>query len=146
VAETIFQGTSALTLDAKGRINVPARHRDALMAASGGQVTLAKHPDGCLMLLPRPAWESFRARLTALPMEVDGWRRIFTGSAVDVEIDSASRLHISPELRADAGLVRDVLLMGTGTRLEIWDTARYASYEARVKTQPMPDAIKSFVF
>ena len=109
------------------------------MAASGGQVTLTKHPDGCLMLMPRPAWESFRARLQALPMEVDGWRRIFTGSAVDVDIDSASRLHVSPELRTDAGLVRDVLLMGTGARLELWDTVRYASYESRVKAQPMPD-------
>jgi MraZ protein len=146
VAEPVFQGTSALTLDAKGRINVPARHRDTLVESFGGQLTLTKHPAGCLLVLPRPVWENFRQRLNTLPMDVDGWRRIFIGSAVDVEIDSASRLHVSPELRADAGLVRDVLLVGMGPRLELWDSARYASHEAEVKRGPMPEAIKSFVF
>jgi MraZ protein len=82
----------------------------------------------------------------SLPMEADGWRRIFIGSAVDVDIDAGSRIHISPELRRDAGLVRDVLLIGVGPRLELWDTARYASHESAVKQSPMPDAVKSFVF
>jgi MraZ protein len=146
VSELVFQGSSALTLDGKGRINVPARHRDALIEASAGQLTLTQHPVGCLMVFPRPAWESFRARLLTLPMDADGWRRLFIGSAVDVEIDSASRLHVSPELRANAGLVRDVLLVGMGQRLELWDTARYAAHDAEVRRSPMPDAVKSFVF
>ena len=66
--------------------------------------------------------------------------------AVDVDIDSGSRIHISPELRRDAGLIRDVLLIGMGPHLELWDTARYAAHEAVVKQSPMPEAIKSFVF
>lgn len=144
--EVVFQGTSALTLDAKGRIAVPSRHRDALMASAGGQLTLVKHPAECLLALPRPAWLQLRERLMGLPMEADGWRRIFIGSAVDVEIDAGSRIHVSPELRRDAGLTRDVLLIGMGAHLELWDTARYASHEAAVKQSPMPEAIKSFVF
>lgn len=144
--ENLFQGTSALTLDAKGRIAVPSRHRDVLMAAAGGQLTLTKHPADCLLVLPRPAWAQLRDRLLGLPMEADGWRRIFLGSAVDVDIDSGSRIHISPELRRDAGLVRDVLLIGVGPRLELWDSARYAAHESAVKQSPMPEAIKSFVF
>jgi MraZ protein len=79
-------------------------------------------------------------------MDADAWRRMFIGSAVDVDIDSAGRLHVSPELRADAGLVKDVLLIGNGARLELWDLARHAAHEAATKTQPMPEAIKSFVF
>jgi MraZ protein len=146
VVGLVFQGASALTLDAKGRINVPARHKDALVTACGGQLWLCKNPEGYLMVLPRPAWESLRERLLALPMEADAYRRMFIGSAVDVDIDSAGRLHISPELRADAGLVRDVLLIGNGTRLELWDAARHAAHEAAVKAQAMPEAIKSFVF
>ena len=87
------------------------------------------------------------ARAAARPAdEADGWRRIFIGSAVDVDIDSGSRIHISPELRRDAGLVRDVLLIGMGPRLELWDAARYAAHEAAVRQSPMPEAIKSFVF
>jgi MraZ protein len=119
-----------------------------LVTSVGGQLTLAKGtlPTACIVL-PRPAWLQLHERLLAsLPMEADGWRRIFIGSAVDVDIDSGSRIHISPELRRDAGLIRDVLLIGVGPRLELWDTARYAAHEATVKQSPMPEAIKSFVF
>ena len=144
--ELVFQGTSALTLDAKGRVAVPTRHRDVLMSAVDGKLTLTKHPVGCLLVLPRPTWAGLRERLMSLPMEADGWRRIFIGSAVDVDIDAGSRIHISPELRADAALIRDVLLIGMGQRLELWDTARYAAHESVVKQSPMPDVIKNFVF
>lgn len=144
--EIVFQGTSALTLDAKGRVAVPTRHRDALMSSVNGQLTLTKHPAGCLLVLPRPTWIELRERLMALPMEADGWRRIFIGSAVDVDIDAGSRIHVSPELRADAALIRDVLLIGMGHRLELWDTSRYAAHESVIKQGPMPDVIKNFVF
>lgn len=141
-----FKGTSALTLDAKGRVNVPTRHRDALMQHCAGQLTVCKHPHGYLMVLPRPAWEPFAERLNALPMDADGWRRVFMGSAVDVEIDSAGRLHVTPELRADAALVRDVLLVGNGSRLELWDASRHAAFEAALCQQAMPETLKAFVF
>jgi len=146
VADLIFQGTSALTLDGKGRMTVPARHRDALAALSGQQLTLTQHPVGCLLVFPRPAWEGFRTQLLGLPMEADGWRRFFVGSAADVEIDSAARVLVPPELRAAAGLDKDVLLLGMGQRLELWDAARYAAHQAQVMAGPMPDAIKGFVF
>ena len=146
MADLIFQGTSALPLDGKGRRTVPARHRDALAALSGQQLTLTQHPVGCLLVFPRPAWEGFRTQLLGLPMEADGWRRVFVGSAADVEIDSAARVLVPPELRAAAGLDKDVLLLGMGQRLELWDTAKYAAHQAQVMAGPMPDAIKGFVF
>ena len=135
-----------MTLDGKGRINVPARHRDVLAALTNSQLTLTKHPVGCLLVFPRQAWFGFREKLLSLPMNADGWRRVFLGSAVDVEIDGASRLVIPPELRAAAGLARDVLLLGMGQRLELWDAARHAAHEAQVMEGPMPDAIQDFVF
>lgn len=127
-------------------MTVPARHRDALAALSGQQLTLTQHPVGCLLVFPRPAWEGFRAQLLGLPMDADGWRRFFVGSAADVEIDSAARVLVPPELRAAAGLDKDVLLLGMGQRLELWDVARYAAHQAQVMAGPMPDAIKGFVF
>ena len=96
----MFQGASALTLDGKGRVAVPARHRDVLLATAAGQLTLTKHPQGCLMVFPRPAWEAFRDRVAALPMSASGWKRVFLGNAMDVEIDASSRVLVSPELRA----------------------------------------------
>lgn len=146
VAELVFQGTSALSLDGKGRLSVPARHRDALAALSDSQLTLTQHPVGCLLVFPRPAWTAFRSQLLSLPMEADGWRRFFVGSAVDVDVDTAARVLVPPELRALAGLDKDVLLLGMGGRLELWDAGRYATHQAQVMAGPMPDAIKNFVF
>ena len=142
----VFQGASALTLDAKGRLTVPARHRDVLMTLCAGQLTLTKHPEGCLVVFPRPAWEGFRDKVAALPMSASGWKRVFLGNAMDVEIDGASRVLVSPELRAAAGLARDVMLLGMGSHFELWDAARYAAHEAEVMQQPLPDVLKDFSF
>ncbi len=125
---------------------VPARHRDALSALCSGQLTITKNPDGCLMVFPRPAWEAFRDKVAALPMSAAGWKRIFLGNAMDVEVDSAARVLISPELRAAAGITKDVMLLGMGSHFELWDAARYAAHEAEVMAQPMPDALQDFTF
>ena len=142
----IFQGASALSLDAKGRLAVPVRHRDALQALCAGQLTLTKHPEGCLMVFPRPAWETFRDKVAALPMSAAGWKRIFLGNAMDVEVDSAARVLVSPELRAAAGLSKDVMLLGMGSHFELWDAQRYAAHEAEVMAQPMPEVLQDFSF
>ncbi len=142
----IFQGASALSLDAKGRLAVPARHRDALQALCAGQLTLTKHPEGCLMVFPRPAWETFRDKVAALPMSAAGWKRIFLGNAMDVEVDSAARVLVSPELRAAAGLTKDVMLLGMGSHFELWDAQRYAAHEAEVMAQAMPEVLQDFTF
>jgi MraZ protein len=142
----VFQGASALSLDAKGRLTVPARHRDVLATLCAGQLTLTKHPEGCLMVFPRPAWEQFRDKIAALPMSAAGWKRIFLGNAQDVEIDGASRVLISPELRAAAGLNKEVMLLGMGSHFELWDAERYAAHEAAVMQQGMPEVLKDFSF
>ena len=110
------------------------------------QLTITKHPEGSLMIFPRPAWETFREKVAALPMAASGWKRIFLGNAMDVEIDASSRVLIAPELRAAAGLTRDVMLLGMGSHFELWDAARYAEHEAKVMASEMPDALKDFSF
>lgn len=135
-----------MSLDAKGRMAVPSRHRDALQALCAGQLTITKNPDGCLMVFPRPAWETFRDKVAALPMSAAGWKRIFLGNAMDVEIDSAARVLISPELRAAAGLTKEVMLLGMGSHFELWDAQKYAEHEASVMAQPMPEALQDFTF
>ena len=142
----MFQGASSLSLDAKGRLSMPTRHRDVLSATAGNQLTIARHPHGCLMIFPRPVWETFRDRLAATPMSTDGWKRFFIGNAMDVELDGSWRLLISPELRAAAGLNKDVMLLGMGSRFELWDAERYAAHEAKVMQSAMPDALKDFSF
>ena len=146
VASIVFQGPAALTLDGKGRIAMPSRHRELLTAMGVNQLTITKHPEGALMVFPRPAWEQFRDRVAALPMEASGWKRVFLGNAMDVEIDASSRVLIAPELRASAGLVRDVMLLGMGSHFELWDARMYSEHEAKVMQSQMPDSLKSFSF
>jgi MraZ protein len=142
----VFQGASALSLDAKGRMAVPSRHRDVLQALCAGQLTITKHPDGCLMVFPRPAWETFRDKVASLPMSAAGWKRVFLGNAMDVEIDASARVLVSPELRAAAGISKDVMLLGMGSHFELWDAERHAVHEAEVMAQPMPAALQDFTF
>ena len=78
--------------------------------------------------------------------ELEGWKRVFLGNAMDVEIDGASRLLVSPELRAAAGLAKDTMLLGMGSHLELWDAERYAAHEAAVMAQGLPDALQDFSF
>lgn len=146
MANFVFQGASALAMDAKGRLAVPTRHREVLQALCAGQLTVTKHPEGCLMVFPRPAWETFRDRIAALPMSAAGWKRVFLGNAQDVEIDGAARVLIAPELRAAAGLSKDVMLLGMGSHFELWDVATYAAHEAQVMESDLPDALKDFSF
>ena len=103
VSQLAFRGGPVLTLDGKGRLTVPARWRDQLMASDNGQLIAAKNVDGCLSLYPLSVWNPFEALLLALPSENDAWRRFFIGSATEAEIDSGSRVLLAPELRAWAG-------------------------------------------
>ena len=142
----MFQGASSLSLDAKGRLSVPTRHRDVLAATASSQLTITKHPHGCLMVFPRPEWEQFRERLAQLPMSAQWWKRIFLGNAMDVDMDGTGRVLISPELRAAAGLTKEAVLLGMGNHFELWDKATYDEQEAQAMQGEMPDAFKDFSF
>jgi MraZ protein len=141
----VFRGGPVLTLDGKGRITVPARYRDVLMATVNGQMVIAKNPDGCLSLYPLPVWEQFESSVLALSVEDEAWRRLYVGSATEVEIDGGSRVLIPPELRAWAGLERDVKFMGVGPNFELWDMARYEEREAATIAAGRPASLRSLV-
>ncbi|NIA55376.1 division/cell wall cluster transcriptional repressor MraZ [Massilia sp. TW-1] len=142
----MFQGASAINLDAKGRMSIPAKHRDALMQQCEGRMTLTKHPHGCLLFFPRPVWEEHREQIAAWPMSARAWQRIFLGNACDVEMDSAGRVLISPELRNAVGLEKEVMMLGMGTHFEIWDAAKLAADEALAVAGGMPDVLSNFSF
>jgi MraZ protein len=81
----VFQGTSNLTIDAKGRLSMPTRHRDALLAQCEGRLTLTLHPDGCLLVYPRPVWLTRREALGQLNATARDLLRMLIGSASDVD-------------------------------------------------------------
>ena len=142
----MFQGASFVALDTKGRLSVPTRHRDVLSATSASQLTMTKHPHGCVMIFPRSEWEKFRERIASLPMQAQWWKRIFLGNAMDVDMDATGRVLVSPELRSAAGISKDTVLLGMGNYFELWDAQTYAAQEAEQMKGDMPDVFRDFSF
>lgn len=122
----VFRGVSPLTLDAKGRLAVPSRHRDALAARCAGKLVVTADSDKCLLVYPLPDWEPIQQKLMSLssfnPRIRDLQRRLI-GYAEDAEMDGAGRVLISPALRAFAGLGKNTMLVGQGNKFELWDAA-----------------------
>ncbi|MGA8514082.1 MAG: division/cell wall cluster transcriptional repressor MraZ [Burkholderiaceae bacterium] len=142
----MFQGPSALSLDAKGRLAVPTRHREVLGATAAGLLTITRHPDGCLMIFPRPEWEKFRERIAQVPMSAQWFKRVFLGNAMDVEMDGTGRILIAPELRAAANISKDTLMLGMGNYFELWDKATYDAKEAQAMDKEVPEQFQDFSF
>lgn len=119
----MFQGAAALNLDAKGRLAVPARHREALAVAANGTLVLTAHPHRCLLLYPLPAWQPIRDKVLSGPsLEQQSalLKRLLVGFAREEEMDAAGRVLIAPELRRYAGLEKEVWLVGQGNHFEVW--------------------------
>ena len=125
---------------------MPSRYRDDLQTLCAGRLTVTKHPHGCLMVFPRPNWETFRDQIAALPFSQVGVKRVFLGHADDVELDGTSRFLVRPELRTWAGLDKDVTLLGMGSHFELWSTLAYAAQEAKVMQEQAGAALDNLVF
>lgn len=120
----MFRGASVLSLDAKGRMAIPAKHRQSLLDQCNGQLVLTMYQDPCLFLYPLPEWEIVEKRLSELSTLDDtaqSIRRLMIGHATDVEMDSHGRLLLPPLMRELALLEKDIALIGQGVRFEIWN-------------------------
>jgi len=125
---------------------MPTRHRDQLLADCEGRLTLTRHPDGCLLVYPRPQWESKRAELAVLPYSARGLQRLLLGSAIDVELDGAGRMLVPTGLREDARLAREATLIGMGTHFELWEPELLREHEQRDLANGLPESAASFSF
>jgi MraZ protein len=124
----MFRGASSLNLDAKGRVAIPAKHRDALNSLSSGQLVLTAHPHRCLLLYPAPAWEPIQAKLMSLSSfdkRSSALQRLLVGYAEDIVMDAAGRLLVSPVLRDFAGLDKQAMLVGQGSHFELWNLSAW---------------------
>ncbi len=131
----MFQGAAQLNLDSKGRLAIPARHRDVLLKDCAGQLVLTADADGCLLLYPQPEWLPIREKLmqlSAFNPRIRALQRFLVGYAEDVEMDAAGRVLISPALRSYAALDKHVMLVGQGNKFEIWDEARWQAQHEKM--------------
>jgi MraZ protein len=131
----MFQGAAQLNLDGKGRLAIPARHRDMLLAHCAGQLVLTADADGCLLLYPQPEWQPIREKLmqlSAFNPRIRALQRFLVGYAEDVVMDAAGRVLVSPTLRSYAALDKHLMLVGQGNKFEIWDEARWQALHEKL--------------
>jgi MraZ protein len=124
----MFRGATKLSVDAKGRIVMPTRHRERLLEISAGRVVVTVDRDQCLLIYPQPEWEQIERKLMALPTlhaQSRRLQRLMVGHATELLLDGHGRLSLSPELREFAVLGRNAMLIGQGVRFELWDEARW---------------------
>ncbi len=122
----LFRGRSAHTLDTKGRLSIPARFRDVLVAKYDQRLIITNLPY-CLVAYPYEEWRRIEERFSQEPLqrpEVQRFLRFFIASAVECSLDKQGRILIPPHLREEVGIERDVILLGLLNRFEIWSKER----------------------
>ena len=121
----MFRGATLVNLDSKGRLAVPVRYRELLIAESQGQMvsTIDLHQP-CLLLYTLPEWEIIEkklARLSSMNPAERRVQRLLLGHASECQMDSAGRLLLANTLRQHAGLKKEVMLVGQFNKFELWD-------------------------
>lgn len=120
----MFMGEYNHTIDAKGRLIVPSKFREIL----GDAFVVTKGLDGCLFVYDNEEWKLFEEKLRSLPItnkEARQFVRFFLAGATEAEVDKQGRILIPNVLREFAELIKDVVLVGVGSRIEIWGKERF---------------------
>jgi len=123
----VFIGEYQHTMDAKGRLFIPARLREGL----GETAVATKGLDRCLFLFSAGEWQNIENKLRRLPLaraDARAFARLFFSGAAEVEVDKQGRILLPAHLREYAGLSKEVVILGVSSRVEIWDREEWTRY------------------
>lgn len=149
------RGSNSVSLDAKGRISIPTKHRDDLMRVSEGKLVVTISPsDRCLWLYTLTAWEAVERKLVSLPTLHEQTRKIkrmLIGHADDCDMDGSGRILIPAPLREFAMIQKKAVLVGQGDKFEIWDEAQWSAHREAVLSveldeSALPQELESLSF
>ncbi len=132
-----FIGEHFHTIDTKGRVIIPQKFRDIL----GNNFYVSKGLDGCLWIHPEADWDAFMDKLqkvSATMKKGRDFKRFFLGGATDVELDKQGRILVAPSLRTYACLEKDVVFVGVGQRIELWDKDKWLEIN-QINDDNMPE-------
>lgn len=127
----MFMGEYSHTIDAKGRVILPAKFREEL----GASFVVTRGLEGCLSVYTMGSWMNLAngmKKLKASKENVRAFKRFLFGSAAEVEFDRQGRILIPGTLREYAHLKKDVTILGTGDKIEIWAQEAYEEYAAKI--------------
>ncbi|MGI5880104.1 MAG: division/cell wall cluster transcriptional repressor MraZ [Syntrophomonadaceae bacterium] len=123
----MFLGEYQHSLDVKGRITIPSKFREQLME----RFVATKGLDNCIFLYPMDEWQAIENKLKSLPFtraDVRAFARFFFSGASELEVDKQGRVVLPGNLRDYAGIDKDVIIIGVGTRVEIWSNDSWNEY------------------
>ncbi len=126
------------TIDAKGRISMPAKIRKDM----GETFIVTKGLDGCLFAFSQEEWLNFETKLKSLPLSDKNARnfvRFFLAGATECEIDKQGRFLIPANLRVAAKLEKETIIIGVGTRLEIWNKETWVSKDEEISADEIAE-------
>lgn len=125
----MFRGLHHVSVDAKGRMSLPARLREELVQYDDAKVVVTIDPmSRCLLMYPLSEWEVIQEKLDKLPSfqpQARKLQRLLVGHATDLEIDSAGRILLPAPLRDFSQLEKKVALLGQGKKIEIWSQSNW---------------------
>lgn len=123
----MFLGEYQHTLDTKGRITVPSKFREQL----GDKFVATKGLDNCIFLYPMEEWRTIEEKLRSLPFtraDVRSFARFFFSGASELEVDRQGRTLIPLNLREYATIDKELIIIGVGSRIEIWSADKWGKY------------------
>ena len=130
------------TIDAKGRLFVPAKFREEL----GEHFVVTKGLDNCLFIYSQKDWNVLEDKIRALPLSKSNLQRFFLSSAVECELDAQGRILLPQGLREHARLTREVTVIGVSSRAEIWDSKRWFDYNSVMTSEKIAEAMDEIGF
>ena len=135
-------GTYEHSIDAKGRLFIPAKLREEL----GVTFYLAMGVDACLAIYPQSTWDRFTEKFSSLPMSQSKAMRPLFANAAKCELDSQGRIVIPQKLRRYAGLDKDVVILGVNDRAEIWSAPLWKQDEEEMTPAKMAECMSALGF
>lgn len=139
----MFMGEYNHIIDTKGRLIIPSKFREIL----GDEFVVTKGFDGCLLIYDAKGWSAFEESLKALPSNKKEARELirhFLAGAAEVEVDKQGRILLPSVLRDYAKITKDIILVGVGDKIEIWDKEKYEKISADVNIEEIAEKISEW--
>ena len=134
----MLMGEYSHSLDTKGRLIMPAKLRQDI----GEKFILTKGLDGCLFAFSQTEWNNFEEKLKSLPLSDKNARnfvRFFLSGSTECEIDKQGRFLIPNNLRTAANLEKDAIIIGVGTRIEIWNKETWEKCDKEISADEIAE-------
>ena len=140
----VARGSNNISLDAKGRVAIPTKHRADLLSVSEGKMVITISPnDRCLWLYTLAAWEAVETKLVSLPTlnaQTRKLKRMLIGHADDCDMDTNGRILLPAPLREFAMLDKKAVLVGQGDKFEIWGEAQWDAHRDSILSEELDES------